>query len=148
MSLFDERYQIAFEGFPLFPFYVSFSLFSLSPPPPRSLFHRLTVSLLVLRWTFHPQPVCVLWTLQTVLLKGRVIKCPFMQAQSLWWGCHFVQCSALNFRNFRQPWPHPHRRTDRLQVDPMNDWKTVRLGPLHGLVFFSLCSSSDWSLQI
>lgn len=45
VSLFDERYQIAFEGFPLFPFYVSFSLFSLPPPPSLSLppSHCLTV---------------------------------------------------------------------------------------------------------
>ena len=79
-----------------------------------------------------PLPVCVLWTPHTVLLKGRVIKRPFMQAWSLWWGCHFVQCSALSLRNFRQAWPHPHRRTDRWtdgQTDPTDDCQYLGLKP-------------------
>lgn len=69
-----------------------------------SLFHPLSHSWFYAELSIHslPLPVCVLWTPQTVLLKGRVIKRPFMQARSLWWGCHFVQCSALSLRNFRQ----------------------------------------------
>lgn len=104
-------------------------LFEGSPLP----FMFPSLSLLVLRWTFHPQPaslpVCVLWTAHTVLLKGRVIKRPFMRARSLWWGCHFVQCSAPSLRNFRQAWPHPCRRTEwwtGIHVDPRVDAQTVR----------------------
>ncbi len=83
--------------------------------PPLSLFHPLSHSWFCAELSIHslPLPMCVLWTPQTVLLKGRVIKRPFMQARSLWWGCHFVQCSALSRGNFRQAWPHPHRQTDR-----------------------------------
>lgn len=106
---------MAFEGFPLFAFYVPLSL---------SLFHPLSHSWFCAELSIHslPLPVCVLWTPQTVLLKGRVIKRPFMQARSLWWGCHFVQCSALSLRNFRQAWPHPRRRTDR-HTDRPHEWQ-------------------------
>lgn len=79
------------------------------PPPPR----HPSASLWGWRWTFHPQPAAHFELLALFSWKAGVIKRPFMlRAQPLWWGCHFVQCSAPSRRNLRQTCPHPSCRTD------------------------------------
>lgn len=76
-----------------------------------SLFHPLFNSWFCAELSIHGPslPVCALWTPQTILLKGRVIKLPFMQARALWWGCHFVQCYALSPRTSDR---HDHNHAD------------------------------------
>lgn len=96
-----------------------FALPFMCPPPSLSL-HLFSDSGFGLKFpsTARLSRRMRLWT-RAARRRGRVIKRPFMQARSLWWGCHFVQYLTQTLRNFRLAWPRPHAAEDWLTDRPV-----------------------------
>lgn len=116
---------MAFQGFPLLAFYVPLSL-SLS------LLSILSVSLLVLRWTFHPQPaspcVCALNS-SNCSFEGQSHKTSFYAGPVSLMGLSLCTMLRSKPQKLQTGMATPRRRTDR-----QTPWMTGRLSdlvPLH-----------------
>ncbi len=120
---------MAFEGFPLFAFYV-----------PLSLPLQSSVSLLVLRWTFHPQPaspcVCALNS-TNCSFEGQSHKTSFYAGPVSLMGlslCTMLRSKPQKLQTGMTTPTQTHRQTHR-----QTPWMTGRLSdlvPLHTLHTF------------